>query len=87
MKKLLLIISPLYLISCQNTLEKKYNEESVYEDVKDIIKSGKLKQNELKLLGSYIVEAKLREINLTNLTYSQIQKKSMENFIRYKNLQ
>jgi hypothetical protein len=80
---LLLIISPLYLISCQSTLEKKYNEESVFEDAKDIIESEKLKENELKLLGSYIVEAKLRGINLINLSYSQIQKKSKDNFISH----
>lgn len=80
---LLLIISPLYLISCQNPLEKKYNEESLFEDAIDIIESGKLKQNELTLLGSYIVEAKLRGINLINFTYSQIQKKSMENLLTH----
>jgi len=79
MRQLFLILSLTILISsCSNPLNKKYNDTTLKEDAKAIRESKKLSDEELDILGSYIVGAKMGEKDLDGMTYSEILKKAKD---------
>lgn len=73
MKKLLLTLSLIgFLTSCSDSLDKKYSEETFVEDAKEIKESGDLTDEEVQIMASWIVRAKLKAEKLEGKTYGEI---------------
>jgi hypothetical protein len=71
-RSLLFLIFITVLASCSGPLDKKYNEETLAEDGKEIKESGKLSEDDTKLMAGWIVKAKLKGENLEGKTYADI---------------
>jgi len=73
MKKITLIsVVYLLLLSCSSPLNKKYNEETLSEDAKEIKEKGKLSEEDAQIMAGWIVRAKLSGDKLENKTYGEI---------------
>ncbi|MBL7559850.1 hypothetical protein JAO71_08550 [Olleya sp. YSTF-M6] len=72
MRKLFTVLIVLLLISCSTPLDKKYNEANFESDAKEIKESGKLSEEEAKLMVGYILKAKLRGENIEGKSYNEI---------------
>lgn len=73
MKKILLLLSITGLcISCSGPLDKKYNEETLADDAKEINESGDLSDEDTKIMAGWIVRAKLTDEKLEGKSYSEI---------------
>jgi hypothetical protein len=69
---LIAMIAIFTVTSCNNPLNKKYNEQTLEQDAKEIYESKKLNEDEAKLLTGYIMLAKLGGKNLEGKTYKEI---------------
>ncbi|WP_267401568.1 MULTISPECIES: hypothetical protein [unclassified Chryseobacterium] len=78
MKKIILCLSALVIISCSNPMDKKYNESTLGEDLTEISKAGKMNQDEEKLMAAYLIIAKFRKLPVEGKTYSEILKDAKE---------
>lgn len=75
MKKIILafsIFATFTLTSCNNPLDKKYDEKTFEQDAKEIGESKKLDEVEAKMLVGYILMAKLGGKELTGKSYAEI---------------
>ncbi len=73
MKKTLLILSFIsFLISCSGPLDKKYNEDTLASDAKEIREDGKLTDEEVQIMAGWIIRAKMTNENLEGQTYAEI---------------
>jgi len=75
MKKLsLLLVLVSITISCSSPLDKLYNERTVEQDAKEIKESGKLSDEDAKLLIGWILKSKLSGKEIEGKSYSEIIK-------------
>lgn len=58
--------------SCSSPLNKKYNEETLETDAKEIKESGKLSDEDALIMAGWIMKAKLGGEKLEGKTYSEI---------------
>ena len=72
MKKIILLLSALLIISCSNPMNRKYDETKLEEDAKAIKESGKLSDDDAKMLVGWIMMSKLGGKDLKNKTYNDI---------------
>ena len=72
MKKIILLLSAFLIISCSNPLNRKYDEAKMEEDGKAIKESGKLDEEDAKLLAGWILRSKFNGTNLVGKTYNEI---------------
>lgn len=59
-------------ISCSTPLDKKFNEETLGDDAKEMRESGKLTEEDAQIMAAWIVRAKLKDENLEGKTYGEI---------------
>ena len=81
MRQLKAILALLFIVtlsSCNNPLNKQYNEKTLEEDAKAIRESKKLTDDEMELLGAYIIREKLGNVKLDGLTYLEMLKKAKD---------
>ncbi len=72
MKKLLLIVSICALASCSKPIDKKYNEDNVNKDLKDIGESENWSEDDAILFNEWLMKSKLNKRAMDNKTYQQI---------------
>lgn len=72
MRKLLYFLAVFTLISCSNPLNRKYDESKFEEDAKEIKESGKLNEEEAKMMAAWIVISKMQGKSLDGKTYNDI---------------
>ena len=70
MKKLFVIGISIFLFSCSSPMDKKFNEETVKEDIQAI--KTKIDSTELQLLAGTMMRLKFQDKNLENMTYAEI---------------
>lgn len=71
-KSLLLLLSIVILTSCSGPLDKKYNEDTLEEDAKEIKESGKLSEEDAKIMAGWILRSKFKDENLEGKSYGDI---------------
>jgi len=71
------------LTSCNNPLNKKYSEDNLEKDAREIFESKKVDSTDMAYMGMYIVRAKMSGEQLDGKTYNDILKKAKE--LRKKN--
>ncbi len=60
MKKILLFsVITFLIISCTTPLDKKYSEENLVLDAKEIKKGGNLSEEDTQIMAGWIIRAKL----------------------------
>ena len=69
-KQILLLGVATLLISCSSPMNKKFNQETAAEDIKDI--RSELDSTEIKLLAGSIFRLKLQDKKLEGMTYAEI---------------
>jgi hypothetical protein len=75
MKKitLLSLFTGLFLLtSCSNPLDRKYSEETVKEDMKELVESGKVDSTDIKFIGTYMVRSVMLGEELEGKTYGEM---------------
>lgn len=72
MKNFILITVLALLTACSGPLDKKYSEETLSDDAKDIKESGNLNDEDAGIMAAWIVRAKLTDENLEGKTYKEI---------------
>ncbi|MFC0344034.1 hypothetical protein [Epilithonimonas hispanica] len=72
MKKILLFITALILLSCSNPMNKPYNEETLQTDLKEIVEKKKMSEEDSKTFAGWLILAKLGDKNLKGKTYQEI---------------
>jgi len=73
MKKTVLLFTAItILFSCSSPLDRKYSEENLQKDAKEIKESGKLKSEDLELLAGWIMKSKFQGNDLSDKTYNEI---------------
>jgi hypothetical protein len=72
MKNFILISILALLTACSGPLDKKYSEETLSDDAKDIKESGNLNDEDAGIMAAWIVRAKLSDENLEGKTYKEI---------------
>jgi hypothetical protein len=73
MKKAFIISIILFVTySCSSPLNKKYNEETLEEDAKEIKESGVLSEEESDVMAGWILRSKLKGDNLEGKTFKEI---------------
>ncbi|WP_298501807.1 hypothetical protein [uncultured Maribacter sp.] len=73
MKKTLLRLTLIgILTSCSGPLDKKYNEDTLSQDAKEIKKDGDLTEKEVQVMAGWIVRAKMKDEKLEGKTYREI---------------
>lgn len=79
MKKTLFISSLfLLLIACNNPMGKPYNEETIKEDLKEIVDSKKISEEDTKMLLGYIMLSKMGHKDIEGKTYQQLLDEAKE---------
>ena len=68
----------LALTSCNNPLNKKYNEDNLEKDAREIFESKKVDSTDMEYMGMYIVRAKMSGEKLDGKTYNDILKNAKE---------
>lgn len=71
-KTILLLALLLVLVSCTSPLDKKYSNETLETDAKEIKESGDLEDDDAELLAGWIMKSKLQGKNLSDKTYREI---------------
>ena len=66
------------MISCNNPLNKKYNEDNLEKDAKEIVESKKVDSTDMQYMAMYIVRAKMLGEKLEGKTYNDILKNAKE---------
>jgi hypothetical protein len=74
---LILLITSM-LISCSGPLDKKYNEDTLAEDAKELKESGKLSDEDAAIMAGWIFRAKLKDESLEGITYGEILAKAKD---------
>lgn len=72
MRKLILPFLLLAVLSCSNPMNKKYDEETLEADMKEIKEKNKMSEDEIKTFAGWLILAKLGNKDLTGKTYQQI---------------
>ncbi|TYB72605.1 hypothetical protein ES676_10540 [Bizionia saleffrena] len=73
MKKTLIALSLIgVLISCSSPLDKKYNEDTLVEDTKDIKETSDISEEDTELMAGWIMRAKWIDATLDDKTYGEI---------------
>ena len=76
MKKIILkFITALLLItlvSCSDPLDKKYNENSLADDLQEIVARDKVNKTDMENLSVYIIRAKIMGETLDGKTYKEL---------------
>ncbi|MCK0132603.1 hypothetical protein MWU59_13930 [Flavobacteriaceae bacterium F08102] len=73
MRRHLLILSLIgFLTACSDPLDKKYNEETLVEDAKEIKEMCDLSEEEVQLMAGWIVRARMKDLKLEGKTYGEI---------------
>ncbi|SHL23817.1 hypothetical protein [Chryseobacterium polytrichastri] len=72
MKKFILCLSVLTIISCSNPMNRKYSDATMEQDLKAIGKEQKLSDDEAKLMAAYLILGKIQHKPLEGKTYAQI---------------
>lgn len=62
------------LISCNNPLDKKYNEKTFPDDLKSILESKKADSTDLQYIAMYLVRAKMLGETIDGKTYDELLK-------------
>lgn len=79
MKKALLFLTLIGIFtSCSGPLDKKYNEDTLAEDVKAIKKTGDLSEKETQIMAGWIFRAKMKNEKLEGKTYDEILKEAKD---------
>ena len=68
----------LAITSCNNPLNKKYNEDNLEKDAKEIFESKKVDNTDMEYMGMYIMRAKMLGEKLDGKTYNDILKNAKE---------
>lgn len=67
------IIVCFYLVtSCNNPLDKQYNEKQLDTDLKEIVQSKEADSTDVAYIAMYLMRAKLLGDNLSDKTYKEI---------------
>lgn len=73
MKKIIkFFLIPFVLFSCSNPIDRKYDESKLEEDMKAIKESGKINEEDARVLAGWLVINKLGDKDLSEKTYQQI---------------
>ena len=72
MRKIIFLIATLAIISCSNPMNRKYDETKLDEDAKAIKESGKVEDDEAKMMVGWIMMSKLGGKSLEGKTYKEI---------------
>ena len=75
---ILLILAVTLLTSCSNPLNKKYNEDTLKVDLKEILDSKKADSTDVKYIALYLVRAKMLGESLESKTYKDILESAVE---------
>ncbi|HWB63464.1 MAG TPA: hypothetical protein VG603_08145 [Chitinophagales bacterium] len=81
MKKILSIVmlaTVLALNSCSTPLDKKYNEQTLDKDMKEIVASKSVSDEDKDMLAGYIVISKIMGTNFEGKTYNDILKEAKD---------
>lgn len=70
MKKALIIFSSILLVACSSPLDKKYSEDTLEEDAKEL--RNELDSTEAKLLLGSIFRLTMQQEDLSKMTYGEI---------------
>jgi len=70
MKKALIILSSILVVACSSPLDKKYSEDTIKEDAKEL--RSELDSSDVKLLMGSIFRLTMQQEDLTKLTYGEI---------------
>ncbi|WP_298347758.1 hypothetical protein [uncultured Dokdonia sp.] len=69
-RKLLLFGMTILFFACNSPLEKKFNEETAKEDLKEV--KEEIDSTDLKLLAGSMIRLKFQDKNLEDMTYGEI---------------
>ena len=70
MKKALIILSSILVVACSSPLDKKYSEDTIKEDAKEL--ASELDSSDVKLLMGSIFRLTMQQEDLTQMTYGEI---------------
>lgn len=70
MKKALIILSSILVVACSSPLDKKYSEDTIKEDAKEL--RSELDSSDVKLLMGSIFRLTMQQEDLTKMTYGEI---------------
>ena len=70
MKKALIILSSILVVACSSQLDKKYSEDTIKEDAKEL--RSELDSSDVKLLMGSIFRLTMQQEDLTKMTYGEI---------------
>lgn len=68
----------LLTVSCSKTIEKKYSEETIKEDLKEIVEKKEADTTDAVIIAMYIVQAKATGEKLEGKTYKEILDKAKQ---------
>lgn len=73
MKNIIVLLAlTAFLTSCSTPLDKKYNEDTLAEDAKEIKESGNLDEGDTEVMAGWIVRAEIAGEDLEGKTYREI---------------
>ena len=70
MKKALIILSSILVVACSSPLDKKYSEDTIQEDAKEL--RSELDSSDVNLLMGSIFRLTMQQEDLTQMTYGEI---------------
>lgn len=70
MKKALIILSSILVVACSSPLDKKYSEDTIKEDAKEL--RSELDSSDVNLLMGSIFRLTMQQEDLTKMTYGEI---------------
>lgn len=70
MRKALIILSSILVVACSSPLDKKYTEDTIEEDAKEL--QSELDSSEVKLLLGSIFRLTMQQEDLSKMTYGEI---------------
>jgi hypothetical protein len=73
-----MILVLVLVAACASPMERKYSEANVREDISEMKEAGYLDSSDVGLLGEYIVQARLENVDLDSLSYMQILRDARE---------
>tara|TARA_Y100000588_G_scaffold384159_1_gene474856 strand:+ start:328 stop:978 length:651 start_codon:yes stop_codon:yes gene_type:complete len=77
-KAILLTLLIVLTIACSTPLDRKYSEETLETDAKEIKESGNLSEDEALMMVGWIMRAKLNGTELEGKTYGEILKEAKD---------
>ena len=67
-----LLIVLFFLVACTSPLDKKFNEQTLKEDIQEIKESGELDSLESQMLAAYLLRGKMRSEDMSKMTYREM---------------